>query len=207
MTDRPRGTENLHGANKSTERWDAKILRDSVREAIRTSPDSFLTTVEDVDTKSLEHWIDEMRSSTWAVAERKGNVVGVAAAKRPDPDVDPEDQATARYIESVWITPYLRRHGLGQRLINYLLAAEYRKNEHVRHFLLWVFETNSSAISLYEQMGFKWTPEMNKGVRTEIKYRLDFDSATHTTVRSAVNDDAHRQYGVTYRILGERDSA
>lgn len=210
MTDHPRRTENPHGVSKSTERWDAKILHDAVREAKRTSPDSFLTTVEDVKEKPLDYWIDEMRSSTWAVAERKGNVVGVAAAKRPDPDIDTEDQATARYIESVWIVPYLRGHGLGQRLVRYLLEAEYRKNQHVRHFLLWVFTTNSTAIGLYEHMGFIRTPEQNEGVRTEIKYRLDFDSIVHAAVRSAVNDAARRQdkhqYEVTYRILGEKDS-
>jgi ribosomal protein S18 acetylase RimI-like enzyme len=205
MTDHTPGTENSRGASKSTERWDAKILRDSVREAIRTSPASFLTTVEDVDTKSLDHWIDEMRSSTWVVAECEGEIVGVAAAKLPDPDKDKEDLATTRYIESVWIAPDLRRRGRGQELIRYLLEAEYRKARNVRHFLLWVFPNNSSAIRLYEHIGFKRTPEMNMGVRTEIKYRLDFDSVIHTTVRSAVNDDARRQYGVTYRILGERD--
>ncbi len=187
---------------------DAKILYDAVREAKRTSPDSFLTTAEDTEAKPLDYWIGEMRSSTWAVAERAGNVVGVAAAKRPDPTIDQEDQATARYIESVWITPYLRGHGLGQRLIKYLLAAEYRKNQHIRHFLLWVFTTNSAAIRMYERLGFVQTPESNEGVKTEIKYRLDPGSVAHPAVRSPVDEAARRrqdkhQYGVTYRILGK----
>jgi hypothetical protein len=60
-------------------------------------------------------------------------------------------------------------------------------------------------------MGFVQTLEKNEGVRTEIKYRLDFDSIVHAAVRSAVNDAARRQdkhqYEVTYRILGEKDSA
>ena len=211
MTDHPRDTGNPHGASKNTERWDAKILHDAVREAKRTSPDSFLTTAEDVDAKSLDYWIDEMASSTWAVAEREGGVVGVAAAKRPDPDKDREDPATARYIESVWIAPDLRGHGLGQRLIKYLLEAECRKNQHVRQFLLWVFTTNFPAIGLYEHMGFVVTQELNEGVRSEIKYRLDFDSVVHSAVRSALDEAARRQdkqqHGVTYRILGGRDFA
>ena len=191
--------------------WDAKILRDALREAILTSPDSFLTTVEDVDTKPLEYWIGEMRSSTWAVAERQGDVVGVAAAKRPDPHKDKEDQATNRYIESVWVCPDLRGRRLSERLIRYLLEAEYRKNQEIRHFLLWVFTNNSSAIRLYEDMGFVRTPDTNRGIRTEIKYLLNIDREVYAAVHLAVNDAARRQderqFGVTYRILGGKDSA
>ena len=198
------------GSINSALHWDAKILRDALREAILTSPESFLTTVEDVDTKPLDHWIDEMRSSTWAVAEREGNVVGVAAAKRPDPHKDKEDQATTRYIESVWISPDLRGRRLSERLIRYLLEEEHRKNQDIRHFLLWVFTTNSSAIRLYEDMGFVRTPDANKGIRTEIKYHLDFGREVYAAVHLAVNDTARRhderQYGVTYRTLGEKDS-
>lgn len=81
MTNYPRVTESPIGSTSSVLCWDAKILHDSVREAVRTSPDSFLKTVEDVDTiRSLDYWIDEIRTSTWAVAERAGEVVGVAQA-------------------------------------------------------------------------------------------------------------------------------
>jgi ribosomal protein S18 acetylase RimI-like enzyme len=184
------------------------ILHYAVREAIRTSPDSFLKTVVDVDAMALKYWIDEIRLSTWAVAQCAGEVVGIAAAKQPDPHKDQEDQATARYIESVWITPDLRRHRLGEQLIKYLLKAEYEKQQ-INQFLLWVFATNSSAIRLYEHLGFVRTSERNEGIRTEIKYRLDFTPEVHTSIGLAVNEAAlgqnQRQYGVTYRILGRND--
>lgn len=209
MTDHLRESGNPHEESKSIEQRDAEKLSEAVREAKKTSPDAFLTTTEDVDAKSLDYWMDEMSSSTWAVAEREGDVVGVAAAKRPDPDKDREDQATTRYIESVWIAPDLRGHGLGHRLIRYLLEAECGRNQHVRLFLLWVFTTNSPAIRLYEHMGFVETKEVNEGVKTEIKYRLDLNSVVHSAIRSAVDEVARRQdkrqYGVTYRILGGKD--
>ena len=211
MTDHLRGIDSPHEVSNSTEHRDAEKLSEAVRRAKKTSPDAFLTTAEDVDAQSLDFWIDEMSSSTWAVAECGGNVVGVAAAKRPDPDKDREDPATARYIESVWIAPELRGYGLGQRLIRYLLEAEYKKNLRIRQFLLWVFTTNFPAIRLYEHMGFVETQEMNEGVKTEIKYRLDFDSVVHSAIRSAVDEAARRQdehqHRVTYRILGGEDSA
>jgi ribosomal protein S18 acetylase RimI-like enzyme len=210
MTNHPRDADNPYVAGRSSTHRDARILRSALREAKSTSPDSFLASAEDVATRPLDYWIAEMSSSTWAVAERQENIVGVAAAKRPDPDKDQEDQATARYIESVWIAPDLRGHGLGHRLIMYLLEAEHRKNQRVRQFLLWVFTTNFTAIRMYEHMGFVRTPDKNEGVRTEIKYRLDLDSVVRSAVRSAVEEAARRQderqHGVTYRILGGQDS-
>ncbi len=212
MTEHPRGSEPPAGITAAAAlRWDAEMLQEAMRKAIRTSPDSFLMTVEEVKAKPLESWIEEIRSSTWAVAQQNGQVVGIVAGKRPDPAKDVEDEAVTRYIESVWIDPDLRRQGLGARLIKYLLGVEYQKNQRVRHFRLWVFVTNSTAIGLYERMGFTQTPEANeRNGKTELKYRLDFDSAIYAAIVLAVNEairrDDRRQYGVTYRVLGEPDS-
>ena len=212
MTEHPRGSEPPTGITPAAAlRWDAEMLQDAMLEAVRTSPDSFITTVEEVKTRPLDSWIEEIRSSTWAVAQQNGQVVGIVAGKRPDPAKDVEDEAVTRYVESVWIDPDLRGQGLGARLIKYLLGVEYQKNRHVRHFRLWVFVTNSNAIDLYERMGFTPTPEVNESEhKTEVKYRLDFDSTIHGAVALAVNEaarrDDRRQYGVTYRVLGEPDS-
>ena len=122
-----------------------------------------------------------------------------------------QDQASARYIESLWIEPDLRGQGLAERLIKYLLEAEYRKGHQIRHFLLWVFDTNSAAISLYKRMGFKQTSEIHEGDQTEVKYRLDFEFVVHAAVGLMVNEAARRydqrQRGVTYRVLGDPDSS
>jgi ribosomal protein S18 acetylase RimI-like enzyme len=188
---------------------DARILYNVIREAVRTSPDSFLRTVEDVDAQPASYWINEIRSSKWAIAQRDGSVVGVAASKPPNPEFDREDLATARYIESVWVTPALRRRKLGERLIKYLLAAEYWSNQHIKQFVLWVYVTNDPAMRLYEHIGFVRTRERNVGSRTEIKYRLDFNPETHTAA-SFATQEIHRRdilhHGVTYRILGLSDS-
>jgi len=190
-------------------RGDAETLYYAMREAVITSPDSFLKTVEAVDAEPPGYWVNEIRSSKWAVAQHLGEVVGIAASKRPDPSVDTEDPATARYIESVWVAPGLRRKRLGERLIKYLLATEYLNNLHITQFVLWVYATNDSAMRLYEHIGFIRTPERNVGARTEIKYRLDFNPDVHTTIGLAANrdhrhDQLHR--AVTYRLLGQPDS-
>lgn len=209
MTDYPRRIETPIESNAAPVfLQEAKILQGTVREAVRTSPDSFFKTVGDVDAESLDYWIDEIRTSTWAVAQRGEEVVGVAAAKRPDPNHDNEDPETARYIESVWIAPDLRGHRLGERLIKYLLEAEYRKSRQIKQVLLWVFTTNSAAIKLYLHMGFVQTPRKNEGIKTEIEYRLDFNRKVYALIGLAVARwYDKRRYGVTYRVLGNGDSA
>jgi len=189
-------------------RSDADILRYAMRDAVGTSPGSFLRTVADVDAEPPDYWANEIRSSKWAVAQHGGKVVGIAAGKRPNPKMDSEDPATARYIESVWIAPGLRRRRLGERLIKYLLTAEYLDNDYIRQFVLWVYATNDPAKRLYEHIGFVPTPEINVGTRTEIKYRLDFNPELHTTIGLLTHgvrrqDLLHR--GVTYRVLGQSE--
>jgi ribosomal protein S18 acetylase RimI-like enzyme len=196
---------------------DAEILHHAMREAVRTSPGSFLRTVEDVDAEPLGYWANEIQSSKWAVAQHGGTVVGLAAGKRPDPDMDREDPATARYIESVWVAPGLRRKRLGERLIKYLLTAEYLDNHYIRQFLLWVNPSNAPAMRLYAHLGFVRTPERNvvrrpeRNERTwiEIKYRLDFNPEVHTTL-GLVAHEAQRpdqlHHGVTYRVLGQSEA-
>src|SRR5882724_2588760 len=133
-------------------RWDAEILHSAMCKAVDTSPNSFLKTVEELDAEPPDYWITQIQSAKWAVAQRGGEVVGVAASKRPNPDIDREDPATSRYIESVWVAPGLRRRRLGERLIKYLLAAEYWSNPDIKQFVLWVYETNEPAMRLYEHI-------------------------------------------------------
>jgi ribosomal protein S18 acetylase RimI-like enzyme len=213
VTGAGRGSENRSEATTSSALdRDARILRDAVLDAVGTSPDSFMMTIEDVEAQSLAYWKNEIRSSTWAVVQRDNEIVGVVAGKLPDSDQDQEDQASTRYIESVWITPRLRGRGLGKRLVYYLLEMEYRKDQQIRHFLLWVFATNSVAIKMYEHLGFWPTLESkplhrtgHSRTETEIKYCLDFDAGIHTAHEDARRRDRHL-YGVTYRVLGEQSS-
>ncbi len=212
MTDCGEGTEGPRGTSEDSALFgDAAILKRAMRKAIRSSPGSFLTTLVDIKAMSPDDWIGEVQSSTWVVAERRGRIVGVAACKRPDPDKDKEDATESRYIESVWIAPKLRGKRLAERLINYLMEAEYQKNQFVGRFLLWVFTTNLSAIKLYERLGFVQIAEQQKDIRIEIKYRLDVNSGTGSRIFPAIDRAAFladkQKYGVTYRVLGEWDSA
>jgi len=211
MTDYGGGTECPNGAGAaSAVLQDAKVLAATMLEAIRTSPDSFLTTLVDVASKKANDWIHEIQSSTWVVAERDGKGVGVAACKHPDPGKDKEDRTESRYIESVWIAPELRGNRLGERLIKYLMHTEYRRSRLVRQYLLWVFPANEPAINLYRRLGFVPVAAKHEVV-SEIKYRLDVNPGTRAAIRETAGEAAlladKEEYGITYRVLGEGDSA
>lgn len=192
---------------------DAQILQKAMRKSIAMSPDAFLKTVDDVDEKPIGYWVNEILSSTWAVIERGEEVLGIAAAKWPDREMDNdiEDHDTARFIESLWIAPELRGYRMGERLVKYLFEVECQKNPDIRQFLLWVFEENRPAIYLYRRMGFEYTAVkqwLNQIGTAELKYqyRLVYDSAVVKATETAVNEAGRREdlrkFGVRYRILG-----
>ena len=191
---------------------DAQILQKAMRKSVAISPDAFLKTVDDVDEKPIDYWVNEILSSTWAVIEKGEEILGIAAAKWPDREMDADikNQATARFIESVWIAPQLRGRRMGERLVKYLLEVECRKNPDIRQFLLWVLDENGPAKRLYRRMEFeytavkKWDDRVGKA---ELRYRLAYDSAMAKAIGTTVNEAARRadlrEFGVRYRVLGE----
>jgi ribosomal protein S18 acetylase RimI-like enzyme len=198
-----------------TGRWpkfhDAQILKEAIRASISTSPEAFLTTIEDVNRRTSEYWAKEILSSTWAVIQRGDEVVGIAVARWPNLEIDRDiDRARACFIESVWIAPELRGNHLGERLVRFLFEMERAKNSGVRRFLLWVLDRNSQAIRLYERMGFRYVerqhlPDWSGRTELRYEYRLEPDSAEMKAAAVARQDDL-REYGVIYRVLGEGET-
>lgn len=187
---------------------DAKILRDAVLESVRTSPDAFLATGAEIEAKPAAYWEIQLRSSTWAVLEGEDTILGIAAAKQPgDNDKKYANLEDACFIESVWITPHMRRRGLGERLVNFLI--DMRRQDGIQRFYLWVFEKNESAVALYEHMKFKETgqaPGLAGWPVREVQYLLSFDSDmvddAHLKKSKAARKKDRRRHGVTYRLLG-----
>jgi ribosomal protein S18 acetylase RimI-like enzyme len=187
---------------------DAQILQRAMRESVCTSPDAFLATSAEIEARPTAAWESELQSSTWAVVEDGDKILGIAAAKRPGH----KDMAYARpeeacFIESVWIAPAMRRLGLGERLVNYLI--DIQRKEGIRQFYLWVLDQNGPAIELYERMKFKYTDRRQKprGASVfEIQYVLSYDSdvveAAELAQNAAARDLDRQSYGVTYRLLG-----
>jgi ribosomal protein S18 acetylase RimI-like enzyme len=192
---------------------DAETLRKAIRKSVATSPEAFLKTVDDVNGMSDDYWEKDIDGATWAVIEKAdGQVVGIAVSRRPHRDMDKEiDPDKARFIESVWIAPELRRKRMGERLVRFLFEVECENNPEIEQFFLWVFEENYPAICLYQRMKFASTgisQHLNLSGRTEIKYQLTLDTAVVKATETAVNEAARRKdlddFGVTYRVLGAK---
>jgi ribosomal protein S18 acetylase RimI-like enzyme len=187
-----------------------------VLESLRTSPDAFLATAAEIEAKPTAYWEIQLRSSTWAVLEaRRGfrrRVVGIAAAKQPgDNDKKYANLVDACFIESVWITPRMRRRGLGKRLVNFLI--DMRRQDGIQRFYLWVFENNESAVGLYEDMNFEETgqaPGLAEWPVREVQYRLSFDSDMVDGTDLKKNEAARKKdwdrHRITYRLLGRETS-
>jgi ribosomal protein S18 acetylase RimI-like enzyme len=181
-----------------------RILRDAIRESITTSPASFLTTADEVAGEDPAYWEPRLRSAAWAVAELRDKVVGIAAAKAPGEVDGYALQENACFIESVWIAPEVRQHGIGERLVTYLI--EQQRQVGVQKFYLWVFDHNTSAKRLYQRMEFKATG--NPSIlphRLEVQFVREFGSdvidAEELARNAARRDQDRRELEITYRML------
>lgn len=179
---------------------DSVTLREALLKAVSTSPGRFLATTEGIQEKSDSDWATDLEKSVWVVAEQDGEVIGLAAAKQPYGDDSWEyDKTSTRFIESVWIDPSMRRRGLGERIVRYLIEQQRLSKPKVQRFYLWVFKDNEPAIALYKQMGFTETGrESTPPGRTipELQYLLE--------VYGTPGDDDELQqgnYDLKYRVL------
>lgn len=189
-------------APPNTPRPDWCIVREAILESIATSPDAFLATAGQLKKEPPEYWQGRLESSTWAVVQRGGDVLGIAAAKPPS-EVDVYAlEERACFIESVWIDPSIRGSGVGERLVTYLME-QRRREAGIQKFYLWVFDYNAPAIRLYERMKFEATRRPSE--LREIQFLREFDSDLIDNLELEQNADARTrdrvQFGITYRLL------
>ncbi len=200
--------ESSNGTGHQAELLDTEILQRAIRESILTSPEAFLKTIEDVDSRAVGYWQKEIDISTWAVIQRGDEVVGIAVARWPDLEMDRNiDRARARFIESVWIAPGYRGGHLGERLIRFLFEAECAKSPDVRQFMLWVLAKNRRAIRLYKRMKFRYVerqvlPDGSGRIELRYEYRLKPGARVMKAAAKARQNDL-RKRDMTYRVLGE----
>lgn len=140
------------------------VLRQLRLAALADSPGAFASTLERERAFDEETWRSRCRSAFYLVAEAAGRPVGLVAGivlSGEPPQVSPWDgEAPAgaeHHLVSMWVDPERRRHGIGRRLIEALLAAAREKG--VREVDLWVAEGNDAALSAYERAGFERTGE------------------------------------------------
>jgi len=123
--------------------------------AFARHPEQGAWTREDLDLREREAWFDP---SGFFLAERDGKLVGFHWTKIHDPadTVGPGDTAGAHEaigeVYVVGVDPDQRGLGLGRALT--LVGLQYLRSQGLFQVMLYVDESNTPAIRLYESLGF-----------------------------------------------------
>jgi ribosomal protein S18 acetylase RimI-like enzyme len=191
-----------HSAPQNQQPSDWPVLRSAVLASLSESPDAFLATASQLKVESTEFWRRKLMTASWAVVQRGQQTLGIAAAKPPSP-ADGAHPERACFIESVWIAPELRKHGVGERLVTFLI--EQQRQAGILEFYLWVFSHNGAAIRLYDRMDFKPTGRPSELPEIQFLRKFDSDVIDEDEIkrnrggREADGDALH----ISYRMLSD----
>jgi GNAT superfamily N-acetyltransferase len=130
-----------------------RTYKDIRLRALADSPDAFGRTLAEAQERSDDYWSDRLSSGANAgwdlplVAEADGGPVGLAwgriEASRPE----------VANLYQMWVAPNYRHLGIGRMLLETVITWARAKN--ARYLDLGVTFTNSPAMRLYKQAGFK----------------------------------------------------
>jgi GNAT superfamily N-acetyltransferase len=125
-------------------------------DALSESPDAFRPTLEEEKDQSDDWWreiidstVEHPRGRLW-IAEVERVPMGMLFAR-----TDTDD--TVVEIGAMWVRSSARGKGTGSGLLT--AALDWATSRGVRHTELWVAESNTAAVSLYERYGFRRTTE------------------------------------------------
>ncbi len=130
---------------------DWRVLRAARLQALLDSPHAFTSSYADESRWDEADWRRTFAVGIWIVARETESVVGLARS------VGEPQLASARHVESIWVAPTHRRHGVLRHLLYALAGIERRMG--VTDLLLWVLEDNLEAQHAYEALGFELTGE------------------------------------------------
>jgi ribosomal protein S18 acetylase RimI-like enzyme len=122
--------------------------------ALKDTPSAFGATYARESQLTDADWLE--RAAKWngdrsvLFLARDGEIAcGMAGSS-----LDPDDASRAHLI-SMWTAPTHRRHGVGRRLVNEVLA--WARVRGATALILMVTSSNEGAIRFYEQLGFTRT--------------------------------------------------
>jgi GNAT superfamily N-acetyltransferase len=137
--------------------------------ALQESPEAFASAYDREAQFTADDWLSTFEGSSWVVARTGEDIVGLARS------LQNPGRPRVRNVESVWVDPAFRRHGITRALVETL--AQVERPAGVREFLVWVLEDNHDARLVYAHLGFEPTGERqplpSAAGRVEVRLRLD----------------------------------
>ena len=122
---------------------DWRTLRDVRLAALQDSPHAFTSRYAQERRWTEREWRRTLKSSTWIVAQKAGEVAGLARSVRE------RGIPRARNLESIWVAPIYRHQGVCRDLV--LALADRERRMGATRLLLWVLDGNHDALRAYER--------------------------------------------------------
>ena len=133
--------------------------------ALRDAPHAFGSTASGAERLDEAEWRHRLEQRAVFLAELKSQPVGLAAG------IDGDRPGEAELV-SMWVAPRRRGHGVGDRLVEAVLAWAAAKGFATMH--LWVASGNARAEWLYLRHGFVPTGRVQPMGRERVD-RLEFE--------------------------------
>lgn len=136
---------------------EGRLLRDVRLRALKTDPDSFAASYDQAKSRDDRLWEDiavgaaSGDEETIFVIEHDEGFAGMVGAFAR------EDEPATRNLYGMWVAPEARGSGLGEGLVDAVI--EWSRSVGAEEVKLWVVESNTPAVSLYEKTGFVPTGE------------------------------------------------
>jgi ribosomal protein S18 acetylase RimI-like enzyme len=130
-------------------------------ETLEKEPQAFSSTYSDALTCSDSKWKELLsdKQSVYLLVFENTSVIGVGRITFNDPD----ESSRVAVIGGVYINISHRKCGLGQKLVEHLIA-EAKQSEKIKAVMLEVRNTQISAINLYTKLGFQVVGERDNEV-------------------------------------------
>lgn len=118
--------------------------------ALREAPDAFDSTLAEVLLLDDQTWLERVATPPTFLATHEGQDIGMVRCVL-------DDEGVQAHLISMWVASEFRRMGTGQQLVQ--AAIEFARSQNCERLVLDVADSNSAAIALYDDMGFKPTGE------------------------------------------------
>lgn len=126
---------------------DAPVFREIRLEALRLAPEAFSSSFEAECTQPIDWFANRLGKSITFGAFRGAQLVGTAGLVLSDR----QKEAHKGTLVGMYVCPDARRTGVGRRLVETILESAKGRLEQVQ---LAVVSNNTSALRLYERLGF-----------------------------------------------------
>ena len=134
-------------------------LRDVRLRALADAPEAFIVTLAEAQAWPAAAWHELAAHGAAGAAQAifiavDGNNDGEHWLGMVSASLEADDAQTANLVE-MWISPAARRRGVGQALVDVVVA--WAQERRVHRLQLWVNQANTDAVALYRRLGFRAT--------------------------------------------------